>query len=183
MNLARVIVVVLAIMTFSVSAGEVPRRVVIIDQEPQTVLDIRNAWVEAILTGVYSVDKKQARELAPVITNAAFENEVPVEILTSLIHIESSFKPDAKSNKGAIGYAQVMPRYWDGVTPYNIRDKYENIYAGAFILRRYFEKTGSWRKAIEAYNIGITNHRNRSFLDSASLYLSRIKNSIKKLID
>lgn len=183
MRFIKAVVVVLALMSGLANAGDVPREVVIIDQEPQTVLDVRNSWVEAILTGVYSVDRKHARELAPVITNAAFENEVPVEILTSLIHIESAFKPEAKSNKGAIGYAQVMPRYWEGKTPYNIRDKYENIYAGAFILRRYFEKTGSWRKAIEAYNIGITNHRNGNLLDSAAVYLSRITNSIKKLID
>ena len=66
---------------------------------------------------------------------------------------ESGWNPTAKSHKGAIGLAQLMPETASklGVNPH---DPYENLEGGARYLAQQYRNFRSWRLALAAYNAG-----------------------------
>lgn len=135
--------------------------------------------IENALTNHLGLEAGKAQDLAVTIAKASNAENVPPEVLTGVIKTESEFKPDAKSKAGAIGYAQIRPKYWKGKTPYNITNEHGNIMAGAYILRQYYEETGSWSDAVKAYNIGITDFQNGKNLHSAEKYHTKVVNNIQ----
>jgi soluble lytic murein transglycosylase-like protein len=84
---------------------------------------------------------------------AAREHGVPEELFLRLVNQESRFNPRAKSHKGAIGLAQLMPGTAEllGVDPH---DPVQNLEGGARYLKMMYRKFGSWRLALAAYNAG-----------------------------
>lgn len=84
---------------------------------------------------------------------AARKHGVPEDLFLRLVQQESAWNPNARSHKGAIGLAQLMPataRYL-GVNPRNPR---ENLEGGARYLRKQYNEFRSWRLALAAYNAG-----------------------------
>lgn len=88
-----------------------------------------------------------------VARDAARRNGVPEDLFLRLIQQESGWKVDAKSNKGALGLAQLMPGTARtlGVNPH---DPFENLDGGARYLMQQYREFGSWRLALAAYNAG-----------------------------
>ncbi len=84
---------------------------------------------------------------------AAARYSVPQDLFLRLVQQESGWNPRAKSQKGAIGLAQLMPgtASYLGVNPH---DPYENLEGGARYLAEQYRKFGSWRLALAAYNAG-----------------------------
>ncbi len=84
---------------------------------------------------------------------AAMTHGVPAEIFLKLVARESGWNPDAVSPKGAVGLAQLMPETAArlGVDP-TVPE--ENLDGGARYLRMMFDRFGSWRLALAAYNAG-----------------------------
>lgn len=84
---------------------------------------------------------------------AAQRHNVPEDLFLRLVQQESNWNPNAKSHKGALGLAQLMPETARrlGVDP---TDPYENLDGGARYLSRQFKKFKSWRLALAAYNAG-----------------------------
>ena len=64
------------------------------------------------------------------------DEQVPMDILTSLIVVESSANSRAVSTKGALGLTQVMPKIWKH-DPEVLVDPYQNIEIGSSILKFY----------------------------------------------
>lgn len=85
--------------------------------------------------------------------SAAQRHGVPEDLFLKLVHQESRFNKDAKSVKGALGLAQLMPDTAErlGVDPL---DPYENLDGGARYLAQQYRAFGSWRLALAAYNAG-----------------------------
>lgn len=85
--------------------------------------------------------------------DAARRNGVPEDLFLRLIQQESGWKATAKSHKGALGLAQLMPGTARklGVNPH---DPYENLEGGARYLKEQYRTFGSWRLALAAYNAG-----------------------------
>ncbi|WP_264213422.1 lytic transglycosylase domain-containing protein [Leisingera thetidis] len=85
--------------------------------------------------------------------DAARQHGVPEELFLRLVQQESNWNPKAKSHKGALGLAQLMPATARalGVNPDVPR---QNLEGGARYLARQFRKFGSWRLALAAYNAG-----------------------------
>ncbi|MCK6545370.1 lytic transglycosylase domain-containing protein [Myxococcota bacterium] len=95
--------------------------------------------------------------LKAFIQDAARETGLPAALIDAVIRTESGYRPAAVSRKGAIGLMQLLPGTAREV---GIRDPYdprENIIGGARYLRRMYDKFGSLRLAIAAYNAGPGN--------------------------
>lgn len=84
---------------------------------------------------------------------AARRHSVPEDLFLRLVHTESRFRAAAKSSKGAIGLAQLMPgtAILMGVNPHDPR---QNLDGGARYLRQQYQRFGNWRLALAAYNAG-----------------------------
>ena len=84
---------------------------------------------------------------------AARRHNDPEDLFLRLVRRESNFHPTAKSSKGAIGLAQLMPETARilGVNPH---DPTENLEGGARYLSQQYRKFGDWRLALAAYNAG-----------------------------
>ncbi|WP_135504818.1 lytic transglycosylase domain-containing protein [Roseovarius aestuariivivens] len=84
---------------------------------------------------------------------AARRHGVPEDLFLRLVQQESGWNARARSHKGAIGLAQLMPgtASYLGVDPH---DPYENLEGGARYLAEQFRTFRSWRLALAAYNAG-----------------------------
>jgi len=84
---------------------------------------------------------------------AARANAVPEDLFLRLVQQESGWNPAATSAKGARGLAQLMPETAArlGVA---IDDPLQNLDGGARYLRQMYDKFGTWRLALAAYNAG-----------------------------
>jgi len=85
--------------------------------------------------------------------DAARRHGVPEDLFLKLVQQESGFNPTAKSHKGALGLAQLMPQ-----TAQLLRvdplDPYQNLDGGARYLMQQYRDFGNWRLALAAYNAG-----------------------------
>jgi soluble lytic murein transglycosylase len=86
-------------------------------------------------------------------------------LITAVIRAESSFDPDVRSNKGALGLMQVMPstaeyvvrrRGW-GASGMNLRKPKSNIDIGTYYLKYLIDKYGVLEYSLAAYNGGEAN--------------------------
>ena len=66
---------------------------------------------------------------------------------------KSRFSPAARSSKGAIGLAQLMPDTARGLGV-NPHDPKQNLDGGARYLSQQYRRFGDWRLALAAYNAG-----------------------------
>lgn len=85
--------------------------------------------------------------------DAARRHGIPEDLFLRLVQQESNFNPNARSNKGAIGLAQLMPG-----TARDLRvdpnDPAQNLEGGARYLKQQFKTFGNWPLALAAYNAG-----------------------------
>lgn len=84
---------------------------------------------------------------------AASKYGVPEAIFLKLVQQESGWNPDVVSAKGAVGLAQLLPTTADhlGVDE---TDPKSNLEGGARYLSMMFNRFGSWKLALAAYNAG-----------------------------
>ena len=84
---------------------------------------------------------------------AATRHGVPPDLFARLVQQESAWNPAAVSSKGALGLAQLMPFTASklGVNPH---DPAQNLDGGARYLRQMYDRFGTWRLALAAYNAG-----------------------------
>lgn len=85
--------------------------------------------------------------------SAARRHAVPEDLFLRLIQQESGFKQGARSHKGAMGLAQLMP----GTARYlgvDANDPQQNLEGGARYLAEQYRTFGTWRLALAAYNAG-----------------------------
>ena len=85
--------------------------------------------------------------------DAARRHGVPEDLFLRLVQQESGWNPNARSHKGAMGLAQLMPQTARvlGVDP---KDPGQNLEGGARYLKQQFVKFKDWRLALAAYNAG-----------------------------
>ncbi len=84
---------------------------------------------------------------------AARRHGVPEDLFLRLVQQESGWNPGAVSPKGAMGLAQLMPGT-AALLAVDATDPAENLDGGARYLAMMFDRFGSWRLALAAYNAG-----------------------------
>jgi len=84
---------------------------------------------------------------------AARRHGVPEDLFLRLISQESGWNAKARSHKGAIGLAQLMPGTAK-VLRVNPHDPMQNLEGGARYLAEQYRRFRSWRLALAAYNAG-----------------------------
>lgn len=84
---------------------------------------------------------------------AARRYGIPEQLFLRLVQQESGWNPRARSVKGALGLAQLMPATARklGVDPFDPR---QNLDGGARYLAEQYRRFRSWRLALAAYNAG-----------------------------
>ena len=83
----------------------------------------------------------------------ARRHRVPEDLFLRLVQRESAWNPTAISAKGAVGLAQLMPGT-AALLRVNIDAPDQNLEGGARYLRMMYDRFGSWRLALAAYNAG-----------------------------
>lgn len=84
---------------------------------------------------------------------AARRHSVPEDLFLRLVQHESGWRPSARSRKGAYGLAQLMPATARALGIDRASPR-ENLEGGARYLRQQYDRFGSWRLALAAYNAG-----------------------------
>lgn len=85
--------------------------------------------------------------------DAARRHGVPEDLFLKLVQQESGFNPKARSHKGALGLAQLMPET-ARLLRVDPMDPYQNLDGGARYLMQQYREFGNWRLALAAYNAG-----------------------------
>ena len=98
-------------------------------------------------------DGRYRGEFLQLARAAAQRYDIPEDLFLRLVQQESGWQPNAKSHKGAIGLAQLMPFTAErlGVDPH---DPQQNLDGGARYLSQQYRAFGNWRLALAAYNAG-----------------------------
>ncbi|RJE81375.1 lytic transglycosylase domain-containing protein [Paracoccus sp. JM45] len=92
-------------------------------------------------------------EYLPHARAAAQRNGIPEDLFLRLVQQESGWNPNAKSHKGAMGLAQLMPGT-AAKLGVNASDPVQNLNGGARYLRMMYNQFGNWNLALAAYNAG-----------------------------
>ncbi|MEL6204724.1 MAG: lytic transglycosylase domain-containing protein [Pseudomonadota bacterium] len=114
---------------------------------PSAIESSNDAFVSPQYRGRYSGPYLQKARAA------ARKHGVPEEMFLRLVQTESNWRVRAKSHKGAIGLAQLMPQTAQ-LLRVNPHDPDQNLDGGARYLRMMYDKFGNWRLALAAYNAG-----------------------------
>ncbi len=99
-------------------------------------------------------------------------------LVISVMYVESGFREEVVSPKGAIGLMQIMPATADWLSKtYNIdgdiNDPEDNITYGVTYLEYLIEKFGDIDKALIAYNVGPFHVEKME--DAGRRYLRKVK--------
>lgn len=98
-------------------------------------------------------DGQYRGEYLALAREAALRHAIPEDLFLRLINQESRWNPAAVSHAGARGLAQLMP---DTARLLRVDpdDPRQNLDGGARYLRMMYDRFGTWRLALAAYNAG-----------------------------
>lgn len=108
----------------------------------------RDVAPEPAPVGRVAIDPAVLRAYA---RSAAVANGIDPNIFERQINAESAFDPNAISNAGAVGIAQILPIWHPNVDP---TDPYASLDYAARLMRGYLTYFGSYQLALVAYNAG-----------------------------
>ena len=145
-------------------------------------LEKRSAKLAQGIQKAYSVDSTTANRVAPLIIQSATQNDVDPLLMAAVIRQESSYRNYVVSSAGAVGLTQVIPRYWQQACPGDLFQENININCGSFILAKYNQSAGNWKKALAYYNVGPTGYNtNRKMKKQGKRYAKQVKQHEKNL--
>lgn len=98
-------------------------------------------------------DGRYSGEYLELARAAARRHSIPEDLFLRLVQQESAWNSGAVSHKGAIGLAQLMPGTAQ-MLRVDPNDPRQNLEGGARYLRMMYDKFGSWKLALAAYNAG-----------------------------
>lgn len=134
------------------------------------------------IQNAYAVESNTANRVAPIIIQAAEKYDLNPLMLAAMIQQESSYRNYVISPAGAIGLTQIMPNYWQQICPGDLFEETTNINCGSFILAKYNQSAGSWKKALAYYNVGPTGYKSSwKMKRQGKKYAKQVKQHEEKL--
>lgn len=121
--------------------------------------------------------------LEPILTQAARDYGLPVDLVLAQAWAESGWRVDAVSNKGAVGVLQIMPKAVDFISTRLLkleqhldpRDPAANARMGARFMRHLLDRLdGDQRRALIAYNQGLSGLFRKGPVPAAESYADKV---------
>ena len=112
-----------------------------------------------------------AVNLKKIAANAARRNGIPVQAFLRQINAESGWRTNVTSPAGAVGVAQIVPKWHPGVNP---RDPVASLNYAANHMGKTFKKYGNLRDALAVYNSGRPWSKAQNFAET--------RNYVKKIL-
>ncbi len=126
----------------------------------------------------------RAGRYARWIESAARRYRLDPELVAAVALVESSFKPTARSPRGALGIMQLMPETARELALRNPLDPRENIEGGARWLRRLLDRFGGdLELALAAYNAGegaVMEHGGIPPYPETRSYVKKVRYALRK---
>lgn len=95
-----------------------------------------------------------------IIYDEAKKNDISPELVAAVVHTESKFVPTARSQAGAVGLMQLVPKTGRWMGARDLTNPAQNIAAGTKYLRYLSDRfNGDEKKVIAAFNAGEGNVR------------------------
>ena len=111
--------------------------------------------VVAAVAGEVPPSRTRAYRYHDIVEQAAHRHQVNAGLIHAVIAVESAYRADAVSHRGAVGLMQLMPATAQRYGPTDLRDPAQNIHAGVQHLRELLEFFGGdVVLALAAYNAG-----------------------------
>lgn len=121
------------------------------EQTPSTVVTAVASATEAVKQHFFRTEVP----FGQIIYQEAQRNELPPELLAAVVNTESKFMPNARSQAGAVGLMQLVPRTGHWLGAHDLTNPSQNVTAGAKYLRYLTDRFGGdTQKAVAAYNAG-----------------------------
>lgn len=155
---------------------------------PGASYQIEIAPLHEKIAEVAEIPKEKAKKYTRWIEKAVEDKPMTPQTLAAVVMTESTYKEKAKSGKGAVGIAQIMPRTFNhickgkevgGTRLTSVRNPKHNIYCAAIILEDYRERycDGSEDCALKHYVAGPGNLKaKKSSRKHAKFYLKTVRN-------
>ena len=130
-------------------------------QHPQFQRDV-DAFA-ADLRGTGKIDGDRVDSIARVAVREAYHRRIPPALVLGVMLTENdAFKSTAKSNVGALGLMQVMPRLWarnlGPILGKNLRDDETNLRYGVYILKHFAKRTADTLDAGDVTRVALLNY-------------------------
>ena len=164
---------------------------------PSMTWETERALFAEKLYQAFSVSAPAALEFSGWILEGAYRQDLPPELLASLVFAESRFRKAAVSPVGAIGPAQVRRHFWQSFCGGSLDDPEQNIYCGAQILGRLHERCGDMSGipeyshfsasvrdhfcALKSYNLGPATRGSALWRNAGMRYLDKIEGGMSQL--
>jgi soluble lytic murein transglycosylase-like protein len=111
---------------------------------------------------VPQVTEADTGPFSAAIKRAAERYKLPADLIRAVMKVESGYKPEATSVKGAVGLMQLMPATAAAMGVKDPRDPQQNIMGGARFLRVLANRfRGDLVKVLSAYHAGSTRVKRR----------------------
>ena len=130
-------------------------------RHPQFQRDV--AAFAADLRGTGKIEGTRADSIARVAVREAYHRRIPPALVLGVMLTENDrFKSKARSNVGALGLMQVMPRLWapnlGKILGRNLRDDETNVRYGVYILKHFAHRTADSLDAGDLTRVALLNY-------------------------
>ena len=130
-------------------------------RHPRFQRDVRAFAADLRRTG--KIAGPRADSIALVAVREAYHRRIPPALVLGVMLTENdAFKSHARSNVGALGLMQIMPRLWapnlGPILGRNLKDDETNLRYGVYILKHFAKRTADTLDAKEVARVALLNY-------------------------